>query len=75
MSAIHNISKTWSTMREKCNANAYHAIHESVTMEETLIGHIRLEDNSEDLFTKIVIGNTHRHLVSLVLYDIYDGNT
>ena len=56
MSVIHNISKPESTMKKKCNAMSYHAIHKSVAMGETLTGHIRSEGNSTDLLTKVVIG-------------------
>ena len=75
MLVIHNTSKPESTQKKKCNAIAYHAIHESVAMGGTLTGHIRSEDNSADLLTKIVTGHKHRDLVSLVLYDIYYEDT
>ena len=58
-----------------CNAIAYHSICDSVAMGESLAGHIRSEDNPADLLTKVVIGHKGKHLVSLVLYDMYDGNT
>ena len=57
ISAIHNTSKLESTLKNKCNEIAYHAIHESVAMGETLTGHIRLENNLADLVTKIVTGH------------------
>ena len=43
-------------------------------MEETLTGHIRLEDNPADLLTQIVTSTKRKCLVSLVLSDIFDGN-
>ena len=52
MSVIHNPSKPESALKKWCNAIAYHAIHESVAMGDTLIGHIR-----SDLLAKVVIGN------------------
>ena len=67
MLAIHNTTKSESTLKKKCNAIAYHAIRKSVAMEETLTGHIRSEDNPADLLTKIVTGHKHRHLVSLFM--------
>ena len=57
MSVIHNPSKPESALKKWCNAIAYHAIHESVAMGDTLIGHIRSEDNLVDLLAKVVIGN------------------
>ena len=44
-------------------------------MGESLTGHIRSEDNPADLLNKVVTGQMRRHLASLVLYDIYDGDT
>ena len=72
---IHNTSKPESTPKEMCNTIAYHAIHKSVAMVESLTGHIRSEDNLAGLLTKIVNGQKQKHLVSLVLYDKYDGET
>ena len=72
MSGIYKISKPDSTLKKNYNEIAYHAIFQSMAMGETLTGCIRSEDNPADLLTKIVIGYKHRHLVSLVLYDIYD---
>ena len=74
MSVINNTSKPESTLKKKCNAIAYHAVCKSMAMGETLTGHIRLENNPADLSTKGVTGHKCRHLVSLVLYDIYDGD-
>ena len=42
-----------------------------MAMRELLIGHIRLEDNLADQQTKVFTGWKKKHLVSLVLYDIY----
>ena len=42
---------------------------------ETLTGHTISDNKPTDLSTKIVTGNKGRHLVSLVLFDIYDGDT
>ena len=41
-------------------------------MGELLTGHIRSEDNTANLLTKIVTQHKKKHLVSLVLYDIYN---
>ena len=74
MSVINNTSKPESTMRNKCNAIAYHAIHKSVAIRESLTGHIRSEDNPADLLTKVVTSYERKHFVLLVLYDIYVGD-
>ena len=72
---VHNTSKQELTLKKMCNVIAYHALCKSVGMGETLKGHIRSEDNTADLLTKVVTGCKHKHLVSLVLYDIYDEDT
>ena len=72
MSAFHNTSKPESTLKKKCNVIAYNAIHKSVAVREALIWHIGSENNPADLLTKIVTRHKCRHLVSFVLYDIYD---
>ena len=72
MLVIYNTSKQKSSLKKKCNAIAYIAIHKSVAMGETLTGHIKSEDNQADLLTNMVAGHKFNHIVSLVLYDIYD---
>ena len=41
-------------------------------MGESLTGHLRSEDNTADLLTKVVTGQKGKHLVLLVLYDIFN---
>ena len=41
MKAIYNTPQPESTLKKKCKAIAYHAIHESVAMRESLRRHIR----------------------------------
>ena len=53
-SAIHNTSKTKSTLKKKCNVTASHAIHESVAMSKSLTEHLTSEDNPADLVTKVI---------------------
>ena len=57
MSVIHNTTKPESTLKKKCNPIAYHAIHKSVSMGESLTGHVSSEDKPADLLTKIVTGH------------------
>ena len=75
MFVIHKTSKQESTLKKNYNADAYHAIHESVTMRESLTWHIRSEDNPANSLTKVVAKQKRKHLVSLVLYEMYDGDT
>ena len=73
MSVIHNTQRPDSTLKKKSNAICYHAIRESVAMNESLTGHIATVENPADLATKIHTGGAKReHLVSKLLYDIYD---
>ena len=74
MLVIHNTSKPESTLKKKCNATAYHAINKAVAMGESLTWHLRSENNPADVLTKVVTGQKRRHLVSLVLYNIFDGD-
>ena len=39
-SVVHNASRPESVLRKKSNAGCYHAVHESVAMGESLVGHI-----------------------------------
>jgi len=43
-------------------------------MEESLITHIRSENNHADLMTKVTSGAKRRLLVGNILYDIYDDH-
>ena len=52
---------------------AYHAIRESVAMNELMTGHIRSAENLGDLATKIHgDGFKRNHLVRKLLYDLAD---
>ena len=64
MLVIHNTSKPESALKKKCKAIAYHAVHESVAMGESLTWHIRSEDNPADSLAKVVTGQKRKHLVS-----------
>ena len=66
---IHNTSKPKSTLKKKCNTITYHGIWKSVTMGESLTGHLRSDNNPADLLTKVNTGKKSKNLESLVLYD------
>ena len=63
MLGIHDTSESEFTLKKKCKAIAYHAIHESMSMGESLTGHRRTEDNPADSLIKIVTGHKRKHLV------------
>jgi hypothetical protein len=73
-SQVTNATIPESTLKKKCNSICYHAVRESVAMGESLITHIRSEENLSDLMTKIVHGTKRRRLVGNILYDIYDDH-
>jgi hypothetical protein len=74
-SQVTNSTKPESTLKRKCSSICYHFIRESVAMGESAITHIRSEQNSADLMTKITYGEKRRRLVGGILYDIYDNHT
>ena len=41
-------------------------------MGESLVTHIKGNDNVADVLTKSVVGQKRRKLVSKILYDVYD---
>ena len=51
MSVVHNTSKSESDLRKKSNTFCYHAVHESVALGESLVGHLPSKDNVTDLMT------------------------
>ena len=74
MSVIHNSSRPESVLRKKSNSVCYHAVHESVAMGESLVGHIPSKENIADLLTKVLYGHKRRYLVSNILYDINEDH-
>ena len=74
MSVIHNTQRSESTLKKKSLSICYHAVREAVAMGECLTGHVASCDNPADLATKIIPpGQKRDHLVSMVLWDIADG--
>ncbi len=74
-SQVTNATIPESTLKKKCNSICYHAVQESVAMGESLIAHIKSEDNLSDLMTKVTHGAKHHRLVGNILYDIYDDHS
>ena len=73
MSIIHNTQRPESTLNKKSNSIAYHAIRESVAMDESLTAHVPTLLNPSDLCTKVIPGGMKRNnLVSMLLFDIAD---
>jgi hypothetical protein len=75
MSVIHNTQRPESTLKKKSNSICYHAVRESVAMNESRTGHIASEHNLGDLATKIIPGGAKRNgLIGLVMHDIVEGD-
>ena len=74
MSVIHHTSKLDSVLRKKNYSVCHHAIHESVAIKESLVGHIPSAENVADLMTKVLYGCKRRYLVSNILYDIHENH-
>jgi hypothetical protein len=71
MSVIHSTKWPELTLKKKSNSICYHAMHESVAIGESLMGHILTHNNPTDICTKLIPGGMkHDHLIGLVLYDI-----
>ena len=64
ISDIHNASKPESTLKKKCNEIAY--------WSESLLGHLKSEDDSADLVTKLMTGQKKKLLLSFISCDMYD---
>jgi hypothetical protein len=71
-SQVTNSSRPESILKKKCNSICYHAICGLVAMGETLLTHIRTDDNLADFLTKTTSGARRHKLVSGVVHDIYD---
>ena len=54
MSVIYKSSRPESVLRKKSNKVCYHAIHESVAMGESLVGHVPSKEKIADLLTKFL---------------------
>ena len=74
MSVIHNTQQPESTLKNKSNSIAYHAVRESVAMGESLTGYGRTNSNVADLATKVLVGKKRQSMVNKLLYNIYNDN-
>jgi hypothetical protein len=64
MSMVHNTQRPESVLKKKSNTLCYHAVRESISMGESIIGHVPSETNPSDIFTKAVSGDQKRdHLI------------
>ena len=59
ISAVHNTSRPESVLRKKNNSVCCHAVHESVAMGESIVGHIPSKENVSDLMIKVLEASCH----------------
>ncbi len=73
-SQVTNSTRPELTLKKKCNSICYHAVRESVAMDELLNAHINSEENLLDLMTKVTLSSKCRQLVGNIFYDIYNDH-
>ena len=72
MSVIHNTKRPESTSKKKFDSICYHAIRESVAMNESLKGHVPSLDNPADICKKVFpSGANRKNLIGKALHDLY----
>jgi hypothetical protein len=73
MSDVHNTQRPESVLKKKSNSIFYHAVCESASMGESIIGHVPFFENPADICTKVVPdGQKWNHLIRLLLHDLCD---
>ena len=65
MSVIHNTQRPESVLRKKSNSVCYLAVRKCLAMGETLMAHVRLEDNPADICVKVMSNGTKRTNIAL----------
>jgi hypothetical protein len=75
-SVVMNSTSPASTLTEKSNSIAYHAVQWAVAADELRLTHVASEDNVADILTKPLPGGIkHDSLVSRVLHDVVNKFT
>ena len=73
MSVIHNTQRPESVLKKKSNSVCYHAVRESVAMDEMRTSHVRSQFNAADICTKVITVKSKRDsLIKLLLYYLAD---
>ena len=60
MLVIHNTQRPESTLKKKRSSIFYHAVHESIAIDESLTGHVGTNIFFSDLATKVLYGGKRR---------------
>ena len=70
MSVVCNVTRPESVLKKKAHEICYHYARESTVMGESVMSHIRSEDNPADICTKVIPGGHKRDsLVDMILYN------
>ena len=70
MSFIHNKQQPESAMKKKSNSICYHAIRETVAMNESLTGHVPSVENPKEICMKVFQGGAkQKHPIGKVLHE------
>jgi hypothetical protein len=73
MYVVHNTQRPEYVLKKNSNSICYHAVCESASMGESIIGHVPSVDNPADIFTKgVPDGQKRNHLTHILLYDLCD---
>jgi hypothetical protein len=73
MSVVHNIQRPESVLKKKSNSICYHAVRESDSMGELIIGNVPSVGNPAHICTKVVPGGQKQnHLICLLLHELCD---
>jgi hypothetical protein len=68
-----NTQRPESVLKNKSKSICYHAVSQSVVMEDSIIGHVPSVENPTYSFTKVVPGGHKRHhLIHILLHDLCD---
>jgi hypothetical protein len=73
MSLVCNTHRPQYVLKKNSNSICYHAVRESASMGESIIGHVPSVDNPASICTKVVPGGQKRnHLIRLFLHELCD---
>jgi hypothetical protein len=73
MSVVNNTQRPEYVLKKQSNSLCYHMVRDSVSMGESIIGHVPSVGNPADISTKVVAGGKKRsHLICLLLHALCD---
>ena len=73
-SILTNSSQSFSVLKKKWNAIAYHFVREGSAKDEWRIAYINRDDNCADMLTKPLVGMKRRKFTNMLLMWVYEGD-